>query len=411
MENNYLLLSSSKFKTNFIQVKYVLDANEKNATYASLLSLYLTYVNQNNPTYKKAINHLDSLYGVNINAYASLRGDQICFDFIVSFIANRYLNKDQYLNDVINTLFDYLFNPLIKDNAFEQDIFKLKKNELQEKIEALYDDKMSYALDSFFKVFAKDYPLAINMDGTLEILESITKTTLYQFYQNMIAQTPFVGGMINDFDYSYIKDKLMSKISNASYEKQFNHYFIENSSFEEEIIKQNIVQSKLVMGYTYDKKINKNTYYINLLLNSLLGMSSNSYLFKIIREKENLCYTIRSNYDQYSNSFFIMAGIEKVNYQKTCDLVEMIIQDIKDGKIMQDEFNDAKTVIIDQLNKLNDSQAGYVNYLINRKFQNLPMYLDEDIENIKKIEIQDIINEVQNLKLKTKFLLSGEKNE
>ena len=98
MENNYLLLSSNKFKTNFIQVKYVLAANEENATYASLLSLYLTYVNQNNPTYKKAINHLDSLYGVNINAYTSLRGDQICFDFIVSFIANRYLNKDQYLN-------------------------------------------------------------------------------------------------------------------------------------------------------------------------------------------------------------------------------------------------------------------------------------------------------------------------
>ena len=60
---------------------------------------------------------------------------------------------------------------------------------------------------------------------------------------------------------------------------------------------------------------------------------------------------------------------------------------------------------------MNDSQAGYVNYLINRKFQNLPMNLDEDIENIKKITIEDIINEVQNLKLKTKCLLSGEKNE
>lgn len=411
MKNNYLLLSSKKFKTNFIQIKYVLEANEMNATYASLLSLYLSYVNQNNPNYKKAINHLDSLYGVTINAFTSLRGDQISFDFVISFVANRYLNKDQYLLDVINTLFDYLFNPLVVNETFDQAIFKLKKNELQEKIEILYDDKMAYALNSFFNIFATNYPLAINMDGNLEILNEITTSSLYDFYQKMIKQTPFVGGMIHDFDYDFVKEKLLQTISETTYDREYTHYHLNNLQIEEKIVRQDIVQSKLVVGYTYNKKINKKSYFNNLVLNSLLGMSSNSYLFKIIREKENLCYGIRSNYDHYSNTFFIMAGIEKENYQKTVNLIEMIINDIKSGKITIDEFQDAKTVVIDQINKINDSQFAYVNYFINRQFQSLPMNLDEDIEIIKKLEIKDIVAEVQNLELKTKYLLSGEKNE
>lgn len=411
MNDNYLLIFSDKYKTDYIQIKYFFPVSEANATNAALLALYLTYVNSKFPTYRMAINHLDSLYGVNINAYTSLKGNDIVFDFSVSFISNKYLNKDNYLDDIIEVIFNYLFNPLISSGGFDKDVFNLKKKELQEKIEHLYDDKMSYAIDSFFKVFAKDYPLSYNIDGSLEYLKDINEKSLYHFYLDMMKQTPYVLGMLNDDDYAHIKLKLEERIQKIDYHKNFVHYYIEHKGIEEKIIEQDIVQSKLVVGYVYDKKIDKDTYYLNLLINSLLGMSSNSYLFKIIREKENLCYTIRSTYDQYSNSIFIIAGIEKANYEKSVALIEEVINNIKHGNISDNEFMDAKTVLIDQLNKLNDSQSGYLNYLVNRQFQSLSTSIEDDISYIQNIKIVDIVKLVQSLKLKTKFLLSGEKNE
>lgn len=411
MNDNYLLLSSDKYKTNYIKIKYFFNANEFNATNASLLSLYLTYVNKKYPTYKKAINHLDSLYGVNIDSSVSLRGEDIVLDFSISFISNRYLNKEGYLDEVIETFFQYLFEPLENLDAFDKDIFDLKQNELKDRIEHLYDDKMAYAIDSFFKIFAKDYPLSINTEGSLTYLENINEENLYHFYLEMIKQTPYVSAILNDSDYEKIKGNLEKNILKTTFNKKFNHYFIKLDELEETIVKQDIVQSKLVIGYAYKDKVDKETYYINLLINSLLGMSSNSYLFKIIREKENLCYSIRSSYDQYSNSFFIIAGIEKHNYEKTIKLVEEIIENIKDGKISENDFKDAKTVLIDQLNKLNDSQSNYLNYLVNRQFQGFSMSIEDDISYIKKIKVEEVIDVFNNIKLKTKFLLSGEKNE
>ena len=411
MNDNYLLLSSDKYKTNYIKIKYFFNANEFNATNASLLSLYLTYVNKKYPTYKKAINHLDSLYGVNIDSSVSLRGEDIVLDFSISFISNRYLNKEGYLDEVIETFFQYLFEPLENLDAFDKDIFDLKQNELKDRIEHLYDDKMAYAIDSFFKIFAKDYPLSINTEGSLTYLENINEENLYHFYLEMIKQTPYVSAILNNSDYEKIKGNLEKNILKTTFNKKFNHYFIKLDELEETIVKQDIVQSKLVIGYAYKDKVDKETYYINLLINSLLGMSSNSYLFKIIREKENLCYSIRSSYDQYSNSFFIIAGIEKHNYEKTIKLVEEIIENIKDGKISENDFKDAKTVLIDQLNKLNDSQSNYLNYLVNRQFQGFSMSIEDDISYIKKIKVEEVIDVFNNIKLKTKFLLSGEKNE
>lgn len=411
MNDNYLLLSSDKYKTSYIKIKYFFNANEFNATNASLLSLYLTYVNKKYPTYKKAINHLDSLYGVNIDSSVSLRGEDIVLDFSISFISNRYLNKEGYLDEVIETFFQYLFEPLENLDAFDKDIFDLKQNELKDRIEHLYDDKMAYAIDSFFKIFAKDYPLSINTEGSLTYLENINEENLYNFYLEMIKQTPYVSAILNDSDYEKIKGNLEKNILKTTFNKKFNHYFIKLDELEETIVKQDIVQSKLVIGYAYKDKVDKETYYINLLINSLLGMSSNSYLFKIIREKENLCYSIRSSYDQYSNSFFIIAGIEKHNYEKTIKLVEEIIENIKDCKISENDFKDAKTVLIDQLNKLNDSQSNYLNYLVNRQFQGFSISIEDDISYIKKIKVEEVIDVFNNIKLKTKFLLSGEKNE
>ena len=411
MKRDFNLIKSDKFKTNYLQVRYLIPASKQNMTYAAILSMYLTYCNNVENTYKKAYDKLDKLYGVKFDVSLAIKGNQITFDFYISFISSKYLiNHEQYLNEVIKTFFNFILDPLLANNTFSTEELNIKKYELEQRIKNIYDDKMYYATEQFFKYFAKGYALCLTTTGYLDELKLITEDKLYDFYQKYL-NNPYIIGMISSYDYEEIVELLNSKISYQPISKTLDFYTINNEQSDEIIEQQDIFQSKLLLGYSVNDIVTKDNYYIYLIINVLFGMTSNSYLFKIVREQENLCYTIRSNYDQYSNSFVVFAGIEKINYQKTIKLVEEILNKIKKGLIKDNELREAKIVLIDVVKKLSDSQEGYVNYYLNRTMQGLPNNLEEDIKKINEISLDEIIIKAQLIELKTKYLLSGEKSE
>lgn len=408
--NNYLIDFNDKYKTNFILVRYNLEASLENVAYASLLSSYLGYVNNVDNTYQKATQKLDSLYGTKIEFNNSIKANLIVIDISLSFVSNTYLNDENYLDEVIITYLNYIFNPLVENNKFNEEIFTLRKYELIEKIKANYDDKTNYAIDSFVKIFAKDKPLSFNNLGDLDIVKDIDNQKLYHFYQELTKETPFIYAQIEENDYRII-EKLKEKIAEKEIENKFSFYHLKVNEVEEYQEVQNLIQSKLVLGYCFEQNITMEEYYKILVFNAIFGMASNSYLFKIIREKENLCYTIRSSYDYHSNTLIVFAGIEKENYQKTVNLVSDIISKMANGDISEDDFNDAKIVLIDVLNKMKDSQVGYLNYKINRILANFVNDLEIDVDNIMNVSLDDVISIANKMKLKTKYLLSGDNNE
>ncbi|MDL2211984.1 insulinase family protein [Erysipelotrichaceae bacterium OttesenSCG-928-M19] len=412
MKTNYKIEQSNKFKTNFLQVRYLVEATKENISYASLLSMYLAYCNEDYPSYKLAYDKLDELYGAKFDISIAIKGNYITFDFHISFISQRFINDNNYLTELLKIFMAFILKPLINNNRFDQDIVALKKYELAERIKSFYDDKNVYAIERFLEQFAADYPLGLASAGYQECLDEIDERKLFAFYNDLLNQKPIICGMINSNDYDLVMSLLNKQFDKTNFASYFKMYNITNNESVKTVIEeQDIVQSKLVLGYTIDEEITSANYYHYLLINALFGMSSNSYLFKIVREQENLCYTIRSNYDQYSNTIIVFAGIEKESYEKTVFLVNDILEKMKHGNIEQENFEDAKTVMIDVINKLNNSQSGLVNYYLNRTMQKLNNDLSEDIKAIKQLELTDIIVKINNIKLKTVYLLSGDKNE
>lgn len=405
---NYQLELSDKFKTNYIVTRYMLEAKKSNITKASLLSLYLVYANNIHQTYQSANNFLDELYGSRIDIAISIKGDDIIFDFLLNSVSNRYLKDKKYLTKLMEEYLAYIFDPLMENNQFVEKVIDLKKYELKERLKANYDDKSIYAIDRFLSIFGHDYPLGINPQGYEEDIDSITNEELVLFYQELIKKDPIVFLNVNQDDAKEITSVLKKQIKPKAINNKLTFYALDNK-FEEVIEKQDIVQAKMVLGYTVDGVVTENEYYQMLLLNSLLGMSSNSYLFKIVREKENLCYSIRSNYDQYSNTIMVSAGIDNNDYAKVFKLVEDIIKDkLINNQISDEDLEDAKVVLYDMLRKTNDSQAGIVNYRLNRLLQGFNDDIETDIKMIAKLTSEDMAKMAQKMYLQTKYLLSGE---
>ena len=52
-------------------------------------------------------------------------------------------------------------------------------------------------------------------------------------------------------------------------------------------------------------------HYVAPVTSAIFGNGTNSILFKIVREKNGLCYTINSSVNRFNNSLVVYAGINK----------------------------------------------------------------------------------------------------
>ena len=134
---------------------------------------------------------------------------------------------------------------------------------------------------------------------------------------------------------------------------------------------------------------------------------NDSILFNVVREQHSLCYSIGSYYSKYNPSLTIYAGINKVNYEKTVELIKECVESMKDKKILERLFDSAKKTINTYLNNFYDDLTSQINLYYQREFDNI-----EDIEtlreNINAVTIDEVIKLNEKISLSTIYLLKGD---
>ena len=119
--------------------------------------------------------------------------------------------------------------------------------------------------------------------------------------------------------------------------------------------------------------------YITIVYNAIFGNGVSSKLFQIVREKESLAYTTKSEYVVQKNNIFIRCGIECDKYQKTLDLIKKLLDDMKKGDFTDEEVTKAKEYILAGVDSISEEQDEY----------------KEKIKNVTRDEIIEIANKVQ----------------
>lgn len=102
----------------------------------------------------------------------------------------------------------------------------------------------------------------------------------------------------------------------------------------------------------------------------------------------------------------VYSAIEPKNYEKAVELIGEQMQDMKDGKITQEELNSAKKSYITALNTLKDRLSDMSDFFYRQSFTKSPKTIDEIIELIDKVTISDIIKVANKAQLCYKYLLT-----
>ena len=406
-------INTNKFKTNLLAVYLTTKLNRENITKNALI-LSILKRGTKNLTTQEAINiKLEELYGAEFNCgIDKLGNDSVLKFYIESLNDNFTYQKENVLEGSINTLFEIIFNPLVKERKFDEEYFRSEKENLRQIIRARKDDKARYAYTRCLEEMYKDEPYGLYTYGYEEDLDKITNEDLYETYLKILQDCKIDIFISGDFSENSEIDTIV--INNIKQRKlkprKIEDLYIKNESkkpIKEKVIKEkmDVSQGKLVIGLDVIDT-NKEEKPITSVYNAILGGGANSKLFQNVREKASLAYSAGSIYIKKKDNIIIKSGIESVNYEKAVNIIKQQIEDMKNGEFSQKDIENAKQLIIASFKSMQDEQDSSISYYFGKEMEQERIDIETYIKQIESVTKEQITNLANKIAVNTIYFLS-----
>lgn len=406
------IIKNDKFKTNLIAVFLSTPITREYVTYDAVLSSVLRRGSKNMPTQEQISSILENMYGASFDCGLDKTGDNHVFKFYLDIINDIFIpqSNDNILKSGLERLLEIVFNPLIENGGFKEEYVKQEKETIKQIIQGKVDNKARYALDRCIEEMYKDQPFGLYKYGYIEDLEKINSKNLYEYYNNLISECKidiFVSGNYNEeIEKIILNNENIAKLNDRDPKYDFNHLEKKDKKEKENIVTESleVTQGKLVLGLDVNIQ-NEDLKYSALVYNAVLGGTPSSKLFQNVREKASLAYSTSSSYLRYKNNIFINCGIEIQNYEKAVEIIKQQLQEMKDGKITDEEIINAKKNIISTIKNISDEQDTEVVYFLGQELTDNKVSIEEYINKIEKVTKDDIQEIANNVYLNTIYFL------
>lgn len=409
---NLHVINTDKFKKNVINVSFKEKVKKENLTIRNFLAAILLKATKSYPDERSMAIKSEELYNIVYDSSSTIYGNYSIMNFEITFLDTKYTSTE-LLKDSVEFLTEIIFNSNVKDNQFDEKIFEMTKEELKLDIESINENPQKKASKLLFENMDKNAPFAYLADGYIEDLDNITNKELYDYYKNVLKSNLvdiFVIG--NNLD--NIKELIINNFKINTIKKPATNYYLVHNKFRKRVKtvkeKEAINQSVLKIGFKFDNLTEFERKYVLNIYNYILSGGPDSKLFKNVREKNSLCYNVKSNISKIFNLMIITAGIDAKNYKKTVSLIKKELKNMEKGEFGEEEINSAKAIYNSSILSMQDSPYNLIGVYKAKEYLNLDP-IEVRIEEIKKVSKEDIVKLSKKIKMDTIFLLEGECDE
>ncbi len=404
-------IHTTKFTTNSFLFIFNTNLDRLNVTSRTLLSNMMTVGTKKFPTKRLLASELENLYGASFSTRVSKKGNTHSIIVQFSFLSELFTSDENYFDKCLNFIYEILFNSNISDERK----LKLEKKTLKNEILSIKDDKVAYGFMRLISIAFSKENYAIPAYGYVSDLKFINTDIIKYEYQNMISENNIDIYYVGDKDFDIVNqkmDKIFEKLlCEKQTEKRVDDYFFKKTlTIPEEVATifeiTNTMQSALYYGFTLPIFFTDDKYIAAILFNIIFGSGANSRLFKTLREKHSLCYSVYSSINLNVGFLSVYIGLSKVDDQKLTNLIKNEINDLASGNITDDELQNVKQILLDEANGVIDSISGIMNFHIRNNVINRERKVEDLIAEINNIREVDIINVAKQLKHITTYLLT-----
>lgn len=411
------LIKNDNFKTDFTVVFLTIPLEKENITKNALIPAILRSGSHKYETYQKISEELEMLYGASFDCGIDKTGDNLVLKFYIESINDNYLPQiNNNLEKVLEILLDIIFDPKVTNDEFEAEYIEIEKRNLEMIIKAQKDDKDPYAYDRCINIMYNNSGYGLSKYGNLEDLQAINSHNLYEQYKQLIDNAKIDIIISGDYEeekiLNYVETNELIKKLNPRKEKiNINKYSTEIKDKKDKANEINeeldIVQGKLVIGLDILPNELGDFRFISILYNAIFGNGVSSKLFQIVREKESLAYTAKSEYIAQKNNIFIRCGIECQNYEKATELIKKLLEDMKNGEFSEEDITKAKDYILAGVDAINEEQDSQILFLFGQELTKMPLTIEEHKNNIQKVTKEQIVEFANKIQLNTIYFLKN----
>ena len=320
-------------------------------------------------------NEIESLGG-ELNAYTS--NERTCFYIRV---------PKEHFDKALDILADILQNPLFTPKMIEKE----RKIILKE-INLHKDEPRFHQWVLFMQALFKEHPAKLVTYGTVKAVKAISRKSLVDYYSKYYVPNNMILSIVGNFG----KDSL-NKVK-----KQFKNFkskklplikeFKEPIQTSVEVVteKRKMLNSYMVMGYKTPKRLDKDTYVLDVI-RSILGRGQSGKVFDSIRNKHGLAYEVGVHHDPNSDYGFFAVYLNTAK-QKIPKCISLILKEFQNlSKLTKKDLTEAKGFLIGQHIMDNEDPKGLADELGYWESIKDAKLLKTYISKVKKVSKKDIL--------------------
>ena len=409
---NIHVIETKKFKTVTVKVNFKRILKKEEIAYRNVLINVLCDSTRDYQTKRLMDQACEDLYDLSYQGSNYISGKYSVVGFDIVFLNEEYTEPGMF-DKSIDFLISMLFHPNLdesKSKRFNKRAFDMSYNLLESNLKSLKENPSMYSRMRMLECMDENSLTSLRSCGYMEDLEKIDSKKLYKYYEDMLKKDIVDIFIIGDVKTNKVAKIIEDKFNINTLKKQGENHFIESKSkrllpktFKE---KTSYSQSQLVMGFKMNKLSDFELRYVLNVYNYILGGGPDSKLFKTVREKNSMCYSITSTGQPLNSIMIVSAGIDASNFSKAVPLVKKEVKQMTKGDFTDEDIIKAKVTYLNSLKELEDNPQSILSLYVGMEYLN-SHDLDMRINNINKVTKADVIALANKIHLDTIYLLEG----
>ncbi|WP_283678610.1 pitrilysin family protein [Lentilactobacillus sp. Marseille-Q4993] len=404
---------TEKFKNSKVSIYFNTKSDSSRYSELALLAELIGNGTKQYDSEMKVSRKLSELYGASFGVTVLRYGDVHTLRVRITFANDDYLPTQASLNELVFEFLNEVINrPLITNGQFDQSFFDLHKKNLLNYMDSIKDNKDYYSTIKLQETYYQDDKNhGTFLYGTVSDLQKLTAKSLADTYDFLMKNAAVTVVAAGDFDDDSTFDQVKRIFAGRGHQAEINKPYVTVTSVDSIINKEQQVhasQSVYMLGYEFPVYYPDEDYAAAIVMNQVLGGSTQSLLFNDVREKQSLAYDISSTYNSLTGMLTIATGIDKQNKEKVKRSIEDQIQKIINGDFSDKILAGIKTSVLDQ----RKSESDFLSSVMERQFieelTNYSVSSEEYAKMINQVDKAAISRVAGKLKLRATFALTGE---
>lgn len=299
------------------------------------------------------------------------------------------------LNEDFEKAIEFL-EDIVKHSTFKE--FDKEKVKMQGELVAELDSARLRVSDEFVKTVYEGHYYGHTYTNILKSIDKITQGDVKESYEKIIKTSKKVISIVGALDENVVINLISSTFGDLPNSENVTKSFPKptlDKPKRSEVIKEDAKQAQILKGWLVPT-FKHEDYPTMLVINTILGASGlSSRLFRELREKKGLAYTVRTSCEvkELAAVFSIYIATEPSNIDTCLAGFEEEIDKIKKELVTEEELQNAKNNIFGKHQFIIETNFQQATSLAYYGINGLPFnYYDLMEEKIKSVTPEQVLN-------------------